>query len=102
VSILKTKYGAAQAITYRDDWEIDRWLNQVVRDIKKMVGCWEEGYWDFNLGDSCDSYGGCQFVNICKSNEPETWLPMYFERRAWDPLERTETLLETEEVFDVA
>jgi hypothetical protein len=93
VSILKTKYGSAQAITYRSGWEIDRWLGQVLRDLRRLESAWNEGYYDFNLGEACNSYGGCQFTNVCKSNEPETWLPMYFERKRWDPLERTETLL---------
>lgn len=93
VSILKTKYGAAEAITYRFGWEIARWYEQLVRDLRAMQRAWEEGYWDWNLGESCSSYGGCEFVSVCKSNEPELWLPVYFERRRWDPLERTETEL---------
>lgn len=96
VSILKTMYGTAEAITYRSPWEIERWLQQTVRDLERMKRSWAEGYWDFNLGDACDSYGGCQFTRICKSPNPNDWLPMYFERRRWDPLERTETPLEGE------
>jgi hypothetical protein len=94
LSILKTKYGTAQAITYRSAWEIDRWLGQVLRDLARLQRAWEEGYYDFNLGEACASYGGCQFTNVCKSDDPDTWLPMYFERKRWDPLERTETLLD--------
>lgn len=90
VSILKTKYDSAQAITYRAQWEIDRWLEQTYRDIMRMMQLWEGGWWDFNLGDSCDSYGGCQFNRICKSNNPQEWLPMYFERRRWDPIRHVE------------
>lgn len=96
VSILKTKYGFAQAITYRSPWEIERWLTQTVRTVTEMIRCWREGYWDWNLGDACDSYGGCQFRQVCKSPEPQVWLPMYFERRRWDPLERTEHPVEAE------
>jgi hypothetical protein len=94
VSILKTKYDSAQAITYRSQWEIDRWLDQTIRDLGRMAQAWREGYWGWNLGDACSSYGGCPFNQICKSNDPKSWLPMYFERRRWDPLERTETPLE--------
>lgn len=96
LSILKTKYGVAQAITYRSAWEIERWLHQTVRDVEAMIRCWEESYWDWNLGDACDSYGGCQFRQVCKSPEPAVWLPMYFERRRWDPLERTQHPVEEE------
>lgn len=94
VSILKTKYDTAQAITYRSAWEIDRWLKQVVRDLNRMLECWRADDFDFSLDHACTEYGGCAFASTCKSPEPDRWLPMYFEQRVWDPLERTETPLE--------
>lgn len=90
VSILKTKYDTMEVPTYRSPYEIDRWLDQVVRDIKKMIQCWEEGYWDYNLDHACTEYGGCAFTSICKSNDPESWLKTYFVKRVWDPLAREE------------
>ena len=94
VSILKTKYDTLQAFTNRSQWEIDRWLEQVVRDIERMKRSWESGEWDWNLDHACTEYGGCSFASqVCKSENPQEWLPMYFERRRWDPLLRTETLL---------
>ena len=90
VSILKTKYDTLQAITYRSDWEIARWEEQVLHDLGRMVECWKSEYWDYNLDHSCDEYGGCVLRSVCKSSDPESWLPMYFEKRIWDPLDRTE------------
>jgi hypothetical protein len=40
VSILKTKYDTQQAITYRPQWMIDRWLGQVLRDLTRMESMW--------------------------------------------------------------
>lgn len=94
VSILKSKYETQQAISYRSKYEIDRWLAQTVRDIQRMIRCWEEGYWDYSLDHACTEYGGCSLVNICKSSDPETWLPMYFEPKVWDPLLRKEVTVE--------
>jgi len=94
VSILKTKYDHAEAITYRPRWQIARWLVQVQRDLAAMERAWREDYWDFALDHACDEYGGCSFKQICTSPEPKAWLPMYFERRRWNPLDRTETRLE--------
>lgn len=91
VSILKTKYGAARAITNRSDWEVDRWLREVERTLRWMIEAWRTDDYAFNLDEACASYGGCSFRTVCKSPEPETWLPMYFERKIWDPLTRTET-----------
>lgn len=94
VSILKTKYDTQAVTSYRGDWEIDRWLQQTIRDIGRMIQCWKDGYWDFSLDHACAEYGGCKFVSICKSATPEDWLPLYFEPRVWDPLARRELTVE--------
>lgn len=94
VSILKTKYDTQQVITYRSAYEIERWLDQVVRDIQRMIRCWEDGYWDYNLDHACTEYGGCAFRDICKSAHPENFLSTYFVKRVWDPLDRREKSLE--------
>lgn len=90
VSILKTKYDTQQAITNRADWEIERWYEQVHRDIARMQQMWESGYWDYNLDHACSEFGGCMFLNACKSPDPQPWLDLYFTRRVWDPLLREE------------
>jgi hypothetical protein len=94
VSILKTKYDTQQAITYRAPWEIDRWLQQTVRDLGRMVKMWRDGWYDYALDHACAEYGGCSMLQVCKSPDPESWLPMYFEQRVWDPLAREEMTLE--------
>lgn len=101
VSILKTKYDTLAALEYRSPYEIERWMGQVLRDIERMKKCWDEGYWDWNLDHACAEYGGCSFTRVCKSDDPDTWLPMYFEQRVWDPLARREmTVREYEKSWD--
>jgi len=90
VSILKTKYDTQQAITYRADFEVERWLTQTVRDLERMQRMWQDGWWDYALDHACAEYGGCSLTSICKSPSPDTWLPMYFSQRVWDPLARRE------------
>lgn len=99
VSILKTKYDTMQVITYRADWEVDRWLEQVHHDLARMQRCWETGVWDHNLDHTCVEYGGCSMSQICKSKDPEPWLDMYFEKRIWDPLQRKEMTVEEYEAL---
>lgn len=94
VSILKTKYDTQQALTYRPQWMIDRWFEQLNRDILDMIECWESGIWDYNLDASCEAYGGCPFKKVCLAADPENWLATGFERRRWDPVARTENLIE--------
>jgi hypothetical protein len=90
VSILKTKYDTLEVPTYRSQYEIERWEEQVVRDIKRMIKCWEEGYWDYSLDSGCVEYGACAFVSVCKSSNPEDWLPVNFVQKVWEPLARRE------------
>lgn len=92
VSIQATGPKHAQYITYRTPWEIDRWYAQLLRDIRRMKQCWAEGWWDFNLDESCSAYGGCVFRQVCKSPNPQEWLKIHFIRRFWDPVTRKETV----------
>ena len=91
VSILKTKYDHLPAITLRSDYEIDKWFFQFCQDIKRMIQMWEEGYFDYALGEACDSYGGCMFKDVCRSNDPDSILEGSFVKRIWNPITRNET-----------
>ena len=87
VSITKTgNPNHLQVMEQRDQWMIDRWLEQLQRDIRRAIGMWEEGYWDMALDDACISYGGCDLLGICTSKDPETWLANDFEEDTWSPL----------------
>jgi len=94
VSILKTKYDTQQVLTYRPDWQIDRWEKQVIRDIQRLIDAWGEGYYDYNLDYSCNEYGGCLFRDVCNSKEEEKWLDASFTKRVWDPINRQEISVE--------
>lgn len=94
VSILKTKYDTLQVPTYRSPYELDRWYEQTLRDVNRMIQCWEAGWWDYAMDGACAEYGGCSMMSICKSSDPETWLPMRFDKRVWDPLGRKEMTVE--------
>ena len=90
ISILKTKLDHAQAISHRPQWRIDRWRDQVIRDIRRAIDCWEGDHWDTNEADACSSYSGCMFKQPCMSQEPAPWLDTYFIKRVWDPVTREE------------
>jgi hypothetical protein len=59
-----------------------------------MIDAWNKGYFDFNLDNACAEYGGCQFRQICQLRDPTSMLQSRFERRRWDPVKRTEDLVE--------
>lgn len=90
VSILKTKYDTAEAITYRPEWQVTRWLEQTVEDIRDAVEQWKKGKFRYNLDHSCTEYGGCTFRQVCLSEDPQPFLDVGFQKRIWNPLLRTE------------
>jgi PD-(D/E)XK nuclease superfamily len=66
---------------------IDRWFEQLRRDLESLVRCWNDGYFDYNLGDTCTAYSHCPFIALCSSPAPERWYDTY-EVRRWNPLAR--------------
>jgi len=90
LSILKTKYDTQEAITYRPQWQVDRWLHQTKRDIGRMIAAWDSGYFDFNLDHACAEWGGCAYRQICSIQDPTDFFEASFERREWLPLTREE------------
>jgi hypothetical protein len=93
ISILKTKYETQQAISYRPEWQVDRWYDELLEWVGDMVRCYTTGKYRHNLDTSCTSYGGCQFREACSSQDPQPYLDVAFERRRWSPLTRVETKL---------
>ena len=102
VGLLKTKITHSEALVNRSSWFIERWWQQLHRDIKRMISCWQEGVWDFALSkNTCAAYGGCAFKMLCESPQPESYLPIYFRQRKWNPLAKDsgENLLENPELL---
>lgn len=93
VSILKTKYDTQEAITYRPEWQVDRWFDELLFWISEAIRCWDNGKWQYNLDHACSDFGGCAFRPACLSKDETPWLETYFERRRWDPVTRIETRL---------
>lgn len=94
IAILKTKIDHAQAITTRTDKHVAEWHKQIIRDIRRAIECYKEGYWDLNLSDGCSSFGGCQFKQPCMAADPLPWLESTFVRKEWNPVTREDTILE--------
>ena len=95
ISFLKGgAFGFSEPIEYRANWQLERWWEQLHRDVARMIGCWTEvddahplGYWDYNLADACTSFGsGCPFAALCKVSNPNEWLGQY-EYKSWNPLD---------------
>jgi hypothetical protein len=84
IAIQMTQIVHAEAIKVYSQHLVEKWYEQLRRDMWRLRKCWDEGYFDYNLGDSCTSYGQCQFLNACASPNPENWFTE-FEVRHWNP-----------------
>jgi hypothetical protein len=103
ISILKTKYDTQQAVSYRPDWQIDRWYANMLTVVQRLVDEYialcesktlSETLFEHNLDDACTSYGNCAFYDACRSEDATSWLVTNFARKRWNPLLRTETAIE--------
>lgn len=90
IGIQKTQIRQIEAIKQYSDVLIDRWKEQLRRDLWRVRRCWDEGYWDYNFADACTSYGSCVFTRVCQSATPDSWLSE-FEVRHWNPLLKNPT-----------
>lgn len=101
VSVLKTKYETQQAISYRPEWQIDRWYRELQFHVNQMIEQWKlytANGTEFihNLDHACAEYGGCTFRQICSMQPGENqdqWLEQYYEQREWNPITRQEAKL---------
>jgi len=87
IRFTKTAIDFQEAIVYHPQWEIDRWLIQLQHDAQRMIQCYENGYFDYDLSSACSSYGGCSYRTLCESETPERWVDGYYTRRIWNPLD---------------
>jgi len=87
IAILKRGYNHAEAVVYRPQWMVDAWHAQLIRDLRRAIDCWREGYWDANFADSCASYGSCSYLPLCTTDSPESWAngSGRYTVRFWDP-----------------
>jgi len=85
----KTGPDFAEVQLFHQQWQIDRWAEQMRRDVRSMIEHWREGIWDWNYGEACSAYGGCPYMMLCESPTPEDWVASNFVERRWNPLAET-------------
>lgn len=86
VGLLKTNYSDAETTVMVNPWQIDRFVEQLVIRVGKMIEDFNLNRYEMDLGSTCSSYGGCDFLPLCESPEPESWIPVNYVEREWNPL----------------
>lgn len=90
VGILKTSITHQMCIESRPQWMLDRWWAQLKLDVARMVEAYENNSWQMDLDHSCGTYGGCPFLTLCTSPDPESWVDSYYEKKVWNPIAKLE------------
>lgn len=81
-------FGHDQALVYRPKWMRERWLRQLQRDVRRMISSYLNNEWDLALHkNACAAYGGCKFKDMCLSQDPESWIPLNYVKRKWNPMD---------------
>lgn len=86
VAVQKTQIKHAQALVSIPQWKIDAWYAQLVRDLNRAIQSWKDMYFDYNMASKCSTYGGCGYISLCDTPEPDRWVEPAFRVDAWDPL----------------
>jgi hypothetical protein len=89
VSILKGKFGQAQAIEHRTNWEVRAWYDVLHHNLKGMLDAFEQGEDAFlpSYGQACHAYGGCPYQMLCKKENWKDWIEPDFGVFVWNPLD---------------
>lgn len=82
--ILKTQINHLEVPVRFPNHVIVKWWEQVNKDFQQMVDDWTAGKWDYDFADGCAAYGGCKFVDACKSKIPHRVLNS-MPIRVWNP-----------------
>lgn len=87
-AILKTQINHAEAIVYRPEHIMDRWIKRLYEDIHDMRQHYIDDQWPCRGEESgaCSAYGGCPYLQMCEASEPERWVTM-FEISRWIPVQ---------------
>lgn len=89
IAIRKYDYEAVRLPVYREQWELDRWYEQMLRDMRRWKRAYEDESHNMALDHACSFYNNpCQFAPLCKSRNPERLLDGSYVMRRWNPTER--------------
>ena len=72
----------------RQEWEIQRWKQQVRRDIQRWADSSKYGDHNYALSHACAQYNSpCAYAKLCKAHDPEYMIESNYVERHWNPLE---------------
>lgn len=90
IAIHKSDFGGMECLELRQPYEIQRWYNQMVRDMQRWADAHAEGNHDMVLDHACALYNSpCEYARLCKAHDPERLIEGNFVVKHYDPLNRS-------------
>ena len=88
ISILKYGYDTMRCPTFRQDWEVLRWYEQMLDDVDGWISAFKHQDHDQILDHGCALYNApCQYAKLCKARDPEKIVGSY-AIKFWNPMLR--------------
>lgn len=92
IAIRLRDYEHARFKTYREEWQIERWYYQMMRDVMRWRNAYLQTSHDQALDHQCAMYNNpCEFAPLCMSRNPERLIEGSYVVKRWNPLTRTES-----------
>ena len=89
IAIRLRDYESRRLTLFKQDWEIERWHKQMVRDVNGWKEAYLLGQHDQALDHACAYYlNPCEFSPLCRARNPERLIEGSYEVKFWNPLER--------------
>ena len=90
VAIRLRDYEHARFNAYRQDWEIERWYNQMIEDVERLKKAYQVDDYNMTLDHACAHYmNPCEYAPLCLSRNPERLLlGGGWQEVRWNPLTR--------------
>jgi PD-(D/E)XK nuclease superfamily protein len=91
IAIRLRDYEVKRWPTYREQWEIDRWFEQMQNDLTHWKAAYRHQDHRQILDHACANYNNpCEFAILCKSRNPERLIEGSYHVVKWNPVTRTE------------
>ena len=92
IAIRLRDYEHGQFVAYRQPWEIERWFQQMRKDVFRWKMAHSIGVYDMALDHACAQYNNpCEFAALCQSRNPERIIEGSYQVLRWNPLTRIES-----------
>lgn len=82
-----SKIEVVQDIKFFPKFKIERWHEQMLRDVQRLADSWKTNTWDYDFSQACTSYSGCPFVDPCDNADHEDGIASgHYTKNEWSPL----------------